>query len=84
MEASINLCINNTNLNEKDNIKYLRIIIDSSLNWKKQVKSILTDKNEEKYRYSIKTPLLCTSRSSYKSILLIYTSIPYIWTRCMG
>ena len=40
IEASINLYINDTSLNEKDNIKYLSIIIDSNLNWKKQVKSI--------------------------------------------
>ena len=33
---------------------------------------------------TIKTPLLCKSRYSHKSILLIYISIPYIWTRCMG
>ena len=42
IEASINLYINDTSLNEKDNIKYLGIIIDSNLNWKKQVKSIST------------------------------------------
>ena len=39
IEACINLYINYTSLNEKDNIKYLGIIIDSNLNWKKQVKS---------------------------------------------
>ena len=66
VEASINLYINDTSLKEKDNIKYLGIIIDSNLNWKK-TSSINLDKNEEKYRYSIKTPLSCTFR--YKSTL---------------
>ena len=32
VEASINLYINDTSLKEKDNIKYLGIIIDSNLN----------------------------------------------------
>ena len=34
IEASINLYIKDTSSNEKDNIKYLGIIIDSNLNWK--------------------------------------------------
>ena len=40
IEASINLYIDDTSLNEKDNIKHLGIIIDSNLNWKKQINSI--------------------------------------------
>ena len=35
IEGSINLYIKDTSLNEKDNFKYLGIIIDSNLNWKK-------------------------------------------------
>ena len=42
VEASINLYINQTFLTEKDSIKYLGIMLDSNLNWKKQVQSIST------------------------------------------
>ena len=38
----INLYINQTFLTEKDSIKYLGIMLDSNLNWKKQVQSIST------------------------------------------
>ena len=35
IEGSINLYVKDTSLNEKDNFKYLGIIIDSNLNWNK-------------------------------------------------
>ena len=35
VEALINLYINQTVLTEKDSIKYLGIMLDSNLNWKK-------------------------------------------------
>ena len=77
MEASINLCINNTNLNEKDNIKYLGIIIDSSLNWKKQVKSILIRMKRSigilsKLRYYVHPDLLISLYYSFIHPFLTY------------
>ena len=40
LAASINLCINQMSLNEKDNIRYLGITLDKNLNWKKHIQSI--------------------------------------------
>ena len=77
IEASINLYINDTSLNEKDNIKYLGIIIDSNLNWKKQVKSISTKMKRNigilsKLRYYVHLDIL---RSLYYSF--IYPFLTY-------
>ena len=77
VEASINLYINQTVLTEKDSIQYLGIMLDSNLNWKKQVQSISTKS------YPIKTPLLCKFRHSHKSLLFTYAPLSNLWS-CVG
>ena len=77
IEASINLYINYTSLNEKDNIKYLGIIIDSNLNWKKQVKSISTKMKRNigilsKLRYYVHLDILISLYYSFIYPFLTY------------
>ena len=77
IETSINLYINDTSLNEKDNIKYLGIIIDSNLNWKKQVKSISTKMKRNigilsKLRYYVHLDILISLYYSFIYPFLTY------------
>ena len=69
-------------MNEKDNIKYLGIIIDSNLNWKKQVKSISIKMKRSivilsKLRYYVHLDILISLYYSFMYPFLKYG--PVVW-----
>ena len=77
VEASINLYINQTVLTEKDSIQYLGIMLDSNLNWKKQVQSISTKIKRSvgilsKLRYYVNLDILINLYYSLMHPFLIY------------
>ena len=77
VKASINLYIKQTLLTEKDSIKYLGIMLDSNLNWKKQVQSISTKIKRSvgilsKLRYYVNLDILINLYYSLIYPFLIY------------
>ena len=79
----ISLFISSKCLKREKSVKYLGVIFDEHINWKMSCNSNFK-KNIEKYRYSCKNEILCSTKCLETIVLLFDLSVSYLWYFSLG